>query len=39
LNNKGYGTKKHREALIQFGQNEHHRKSFRLLPDQLDITF
>ena len=27
-NNKGYGTKKHREALLKFGATEIHRKSF-----------
>ncbi len=30
--NKGYPTKQHREAIRKFGSNEHHRKSFRLLP-------
>lgn len=39
ITNKGYGTKKHRAALMEFGQNIHHRKSFRLLPDQIDIQF
>lgn len=29
--NKGYPTKKHRESIIKFGANKHHRKSFRLL--------
>jgi ribonuclease HII len=31
--NKGYPTKKHREAIMQFGSTDYHRKSFRLLPD------
>ena len=31
--NKGYPTKAHRNAIQQFGACEHHRKSFRLLPD------
>lgn len=31
--NKGYPTKKHREAIIQYGITEYHRKSFRLYPD------
>lgn len=26
--NKGYGTKKHREAIIKFGQSKYHRKKF-----------
>ncbi|MBI3510719.1 MAG: ribonuclease HII [Bacteroidetes bacterium] len=37
--NKGYGTKIHRDAILEFGANIHHRKSFRLLPDQLKIQF
>lgn len=39
LNNKGYGTEKHRKAIFEFGATEHHRKSFRLLPDQLKFSF
>lgn len=39
LSNKGYGTLKHREAIMQHGLTEHHRKSFRQLPDQLAIEF
>jgi ribonuclease HII len=31
--NKGYPTKKHREAIMQFGSTDYHRKSFRLLPE------
>ena len=31
--NKGYPTRKHREAIIKFGITPYHRKSFRLLPD------
>lgn len=30
--NKGYPTKKHREAIIKFGDTEHHRRSFQLIP-------
>jgi ribonuclease HII len=33
--NKGYPTRKHREALQKFGTTSHHRKSFQLLPKQL----
>jgi len=33
--NKGYPTKLHRMAIKKFGSNVHHRKSFRLLSDQL----
>lgn len=36
-NNKGYGTLEHRNALAQYGICKYHRKSFRLLPDQLDL--
>jgi ribonuclease HII len=35
--NMGYPTKKHRAAIQEHGINEHHRKSFRLLPDQLEL--
>ena len=28
--NKGYGTLLHREAIRQYGQCKHHRKTFRL---------
>lgn len=37
--NKGYPTKEHRAAIAQFGSCEHHRKSFQLLPNQLEIEF
>jgi len=35
--NVGYPTKDHRTAIKQFGITGFHRKSFRLLPDQLDL--
>jgi ribonuclease HII len=35
--NKGYPTKEHRNAIREFGANEHHRKTFRLLPEQLKL--
>ena len=35
--NKGYPTKSHRLAIQQFGACKHHRKSFRLLPDSVQI--
>lgn len=34
-NNQGYPTKKHREAIRQYGATPYHRMTFRLLPDQL----
>lgn len=37
--NKGYPTAAHREALRQHGPCLHHRKSFRLLPEQLELEF
>jgi len=37
--NKGYPTKQHREAIRNYGITEHHRKSFRLLPKQLEFDF
>lgn len=40
LSNKGYPTKKHREAIRQFGITPYHRKSYNLLGDgQLSIDF
>ena len=36
-NNRAYATLKHREAIIQYGITEHHRKSFTLLPKQLEL--
>ncbi|AUC77710.1 ribonuclease HII [Olleya sp. Bg11-27] len=35
--NKGYPTKQHREAIRKYGVTKYHRKSFRLLPEQLKI--
>lgn len=37
--NMGYPTKKHREAIKAFGETPHHRKSFQLLPKQLELKF
>ncbi len=37
--NKGYPTQAHREALRLYGPTPYHRKSFRLLGDQLKIPF
>jgi ribonuclease HII len=36
--NKGYPTPAHREAIQKWGSNPHHRKSFRLLPEQLVLN-
>ena len=36
-NNKGYGTKKHRDAIEEFGLCKYHRRSFNILPAQLKI--
>ena len=35
--NKGYPTKQHREAIRKFGITPYHRKTFRLLPEQLKL--
>jgi len=35
--NKGYPTKQHRNAIREFGITKHHRKTFRLLPNQLKL--
>ena len=40
LSNKGYPTKKHREAIKQFGISPYHRRSYNLLGDgQLSLDF
>lgn len=36
--NKGYPTKEHRAAIRKYGITKYHRKSFRLLPDQLKLN-
>jgi ribonuclease HII len=36
--NKGYPTKEHREAIRNHGATVFHRKSFKLLPNQLDLN-
>jgi len=36
--NKGYPTKEHREAIMQFGVTPYHRKSFKLLPEQYELN-
>lgn len=35
--NKGYPTKEHREAIRNYGITKYHRKSFKLLPEQLTL--
>ena len=35
--NKGYPTKQHRDVIRAFGVTKYHRKSFRLLPEQLKL--
>lgn len=35
--NKGYPTKKHRQAIAQYGSSPYHRNSFSLLPPQLKL--
>jgi len=37
--NRGYPTRKHREAIAKHGACVRHRKSFRLLDDQLSLSF
>ncbi|WP_416444723.1 ribonuclease HII [Leeuwenhoekiella sp. A16] len=36
--NKGYPTQEHREAIKEYGITPYHRKSFRLLPEQLVLN-
>ena len=35
--NKGYPTVEHRNSIREFGATIHHRKSFKLLPEQLKL--
>ena len=35
--NKGYPTNEHREAIKKYGVTKYHRKSFKLLPEQLKL--
>ena len=37
IQNKGYPTKEHRLAIQKHGITKYHRKSFRLLPEQLKL--
>lgn len=37
--NFGYATKLHREAIQQYGICQHHRKSFKLFENQLELKF
>ncbi|MCK0107663.1 ribonuclease HII [Flavobacteriaceae bacterium S0825] len=37
--NKGYPTAEHREAIKKHGITKYHRKSFKLLPEQLTFEF
>lgn len=37
--NKGYGTLEHRLAIEKFGLTKYHRKSFNILPKQINLDF
>ena len=37
--NKGYPTKQHREVIQEIGITLHHRRSFKLFPEQLSLEF
>lgn len=37
LQNKGYPTKQHRQAILEHGLTEHHRKTFRVSDPQLKL--
>ena len=37
--NKGYPTRAHRLAVLEHGPSPHHRRSFRLLDEQMQLDF
>ncbi len=37
--NKGYGTTQHRNAISLHGLSRHHRKSFKIVPIQMQLNF
>lgn len=39
LKNKGYPTKRHRDAVLKYGLTPHHRKTFRITDPQLSLSF
>lgn len=39
IQNKGYPTAEHRDAIRRYGTSPHHRRSFTLLPPQLSFEF
>ncbi len=38
-NNKGYGTKEHKEAMLKYGLTKYHRKTFNFKSQQLSLDF
>ncbi len=39
INNKGYGTLSHRSAIEQHGLCKYHRRSFDIVPKQIELEF
>ena len=39
ISNKGYPTRAHRKAIMEYGPTIHHRRSFRLLNEQQRLDF
>jgi ribonuclease HII len=39
LKNMGYPTREHREAILKYGPTPFHRRSFRLLDEQMSLDF
>jgi len=37
--NRGYPTRAHRRAILEHGATRHHRRSFKLLDDQMHLDF
>ncbi len=39
IRNRGYPTVEHRRAIMEHGPSDHHRRSFRLLDEQMSLDF
>ena len=39
ISNRGYPTREHRKAIMKYGPTDYHRRSFRLLDEQMRLDF